>query len=315
MDVDFDVQDALALVRPQLKLLGTLEEAGAAFAEACKEQYQASAMDNAADTLEDERDELNDDGEEGQRTPPVDKSSGDEADMADDDQLSTPDTGSVREEDDDEEHIVVVRPEDERDPEADAEFDRELAKMMAEGLETRKIEKRPLLDVTLPMRRAQRDNVADEEDQDGLGNTIKFSLLSKKGNRPQVRGHDTRKAYDGAHANAETFRHEPSIYPPTPISPSPCALNRKLSVPSNNASRGLSSTMILCVTTTTTLQTVYMQFSFNQTPISVIDVPQPRTWSAVTRIMYMRLSNDPQANPLQEARTTTVGPNLNKARA
>lgn len=64
--------------------------------------------------------------------------------------------------------------------------------MMAESLETRKVEKRPLFDVTLPMRRAQRDMTStlapDEEEQ--TENTIKFSLLSKKGNRPQTRAID-----------------------------------------------------------------------------------------------------------------------------
>ena len=35
---------------------------------------------------------------------------------------------------DESEHIVVTRPEEKRDPEADAEFDRELAKLMAESV-------------------------------------------------------------------------------------------------------------------------------------------------------------------------------------
>lgn len=85
---------------------------------------------------------------------------------------------------------MVTRPEDERDPEAEAEFDRELAKMMAESVETRKMERRPMFDVAMPMRRAQRDSSLIVNDGDeihtGPANTIKFSLLSKKGNRPQV---------------------------------------------------------------------------------------------------------------------------------
>ena len=61
--------------------------------------------------------------------------------------------------------------------------------MMAESVETRKAERRPMFDVAMPMRRAQRDVpliMSDgDEGQSGPPNTIKFSLLSKKGNRPQ----------------------------------------------------------------------------------------------------------------------------------
>lgn len=97
-----------------------------------------------------------------------------------DDNTSESDFGS--------EDIVVTRPADLRDPEADAEFDRELAKLMSESIETRKTERRPMFDVALPMRKAQRDSsLADSEDgQATPPNTIKFALLSKKGNRPQV---------------------------------------------------------------------------------------------------------------------------------
>lgn len=98
----------------------------------------------------------------------------------------TPNIGS-----DDDEAIVVTRYEDERDPEADADFDRELAKMMSESVETRKFDRRPVFDVALPMRRTNRDissppPEAGEEVKPQESNIVKFSLLSKKGNRPQV---------------------------------------------------------------------------------------------------------------------------------
>jgi len=85
-------------------------------------------------------------------------------------------------------------PDDERDPEADADFDRELAKMMAESLDSRKFERKPMFDVPLPMRRAQRDASTAAEDSGGEApaateqpGMVKFSLLSKRGNRQQVR--------------------------------------------------------------------------------------------------------------------------------
>lgn len=85
----------------------------------------------------------------------------------------------------------MTRPEDHRDPEADAEFDRELAKMMAESAnEPRKTDRKPVLDIPLPMRRVpQRDAglPVDGEIPEPDENTVQFSLLSKKGNRPQVK--------------------------------------------------------------------------------------------------------------------------------
>ena len=89
------------------------------------------------------------------------------------------------------EHIIVTRQQEERDPEAEAEFDRELAKMMSESLDSRKFERKPVFDVPLPMRRGQRENTAggDETPPEATStpqNTMAFSLMTKKGNRQQV---------------------------------------------------------------------------------------------------------------------------------
>ena len=64
--------------------------------------------------------------------------------------------------------------------------------MMADSAETRKAERRPVLDVALPMRRPARDAAtiaAEDGSSDAFAaapNTTKFSLLSKRGNKPQV---------------------------------------------------------------------------------------------------------------------------------
>jgi len=95
---------------------------------------------------------------------------------------------------DEEEHIVVTRPtEDELDPELEADFERELAKMMSDSLDSRKSERKPMPDIALPIRRAPRDassiNTQDIASQPQVvpnPNMVKFSLLSKRGNRPQV---------------------------------------------------------------------------------------------------------------------------------
>ena len=85
----------------------------------------------------------------------------------------------------------MTRQEEERDPEAEADFDRELAKMMSESLDSRKFDRKPLFDVPLPMRRAVRDTSNNAEDSPSEGTstppaTMAFSLMTKKGNRQQV---------------------------------------------------------------------------------------------------------------------------------
>ncbi|TIA31563.1 ARM repeat-containing protein [Aureobasidium pullulans] len=152
MDVEFVVQDMFALLRPQWKVATTFEEAQQVFSEAVKHNYQNSGSNKQQAEQEEEEEEdgrgiddvNNDDGED-------DKSSGDESAEPTDDEGAgeTPEEGT----EDEEEHIVVTRPEDQRDPEADAEFDRELAKMMAEGVESRKFDRKPVFDVPLPMRK------------------------------------------------------------------------------------------------------------------------------------------------------------------
>lgn len=91
----------------------------------------------------------------------------------------------------DDEAIVVTRPEEAVDPEDEADFDREFAKMMAESIESRKFERKQQFDVPLPMRVKTREGPgADGDgaaDSTPVGNpTMAFSLLTKKGNRQQV---------------------------------------------------------------------------------------------------------------------------------
>ena len=86
----------------------------------------------------------------------------------------------------------MTRQEEQRDPEAEADFDREFAKMLSESLESRKFDRKPMFDVPLPMRRAPREASTTAEDSPNEGtatppNTMAFSLMTKKGNRQQVR--------------------------------------------------------------------------------------------------------------------------------
>lgn len=102
-----------------------------------------------------------------------------------------PDDDSVDEVDFNEESIVVTRQEETVDPEDEVEFEREYARLMAESLESRKFERKPLFDVPLPVRSKARDPsisaTQEQESSSPIRNKMVFSLLTKKGNRQQVR--------------------------------------------------------------------------------------------------------------------------------
>lgn len=92
------------------------------------------------------------------------------------------------------EEIVVTREEEQIDPEDEADFEREYARMMAESMEPRKFERKPMFDLALPVRQKAREASAVDangsagtgEDGDTLS-TMAFSLLTKRGNRQQTR--------------------------------------------------------------------------------------------------------------------------------
>lgn len=93
-----------------------------------------------------------------------------------------------------EENIIVTREEEEVDPEDEADFEREYAKMMAESLESRKHERKATFDVPLPMLKKNPTTMGSswtEENTNGATatppGTVAFSLLTKRGNRQQVR--------------------------------------------------------------------------------------------------------------------------------
>ena len=101
--------------------------------------------------------------------------------------------GDIQQDSDSEEKIIVTRQEEERDPEAEAEFDRELQKVMSESLESRKFDRKPVFDVPLPMRRLQRLQTAGSDGSENesaiippTAKTMAFSLMTKKGSKQQV---------------------------------------------------------------------------------------------------------------------------------
>ncbi|KAL8712048.1 MAG: hypothetical protein Q9220_003744 [cf. Caloplaca sp. 1 TL-2023] len=192
MDIDFVVQDSFALTRPQWKLVTEFEAAGHAFASLVKQNYKSQEQGKVQEPapVEDEASSSGEDDGEDAPVPDMDdaQSSSDEA------ETEPVSNGDAKHDSDFDEDIVVTRQEEERDPEAEAEFDRELAKMMSESLDSRKFDRKPLFDVPLPMRRAQREVATAGDDSGNEGTSTPphakvtaFSLMTKKGNRQQTR--------------------------------------------------------------------------------------------------------------------------------
>ncbi|KAK1729077.1 MIF4G domain-containing protein [Colletotrichum acutatum] len=189
MDIEFIVQDTFALTRPQWKLATNLEEASKAFQLAIAQDQKVSGADKTleADDASIGSSSDDEDGDEHLPEPEADEEeSGSDEDAEDNDvDMSHADSDS------EDEAIVVTRQQEQVDPEAEAEFEREYAKMMAESLESRKFERKPLFDVPLPVRGKSKDpaTAADPGDT-GVptpSSTMAFSLLTKKGNRQQTR--------------------------------------------------------------------------------------------------------------------------------
>ncbi|KAL8719316.1 MAG: hypothetical protein Q9225_003660 [Loekoesia sp. 1 TL-2023] len=192
MDIDFMVQDSFALTRPQWKLVTDFEEAGRLFANQVKQNYKSQGPEKAQVAEPVENEASSSDEAEGEDGPVPEMDDGQES--SDEAEVEPMTNGDTKHDSDFEGEIVVTRPEEERDPEAEAEFDRELAKMMSESLDSRKFERKPLFDVPLPMRRAQREVTSAGDDNGNErtatppnANTTAFSLMTKKGNRQQTR--------------------------------------------------------------------------------------------------------------------------------
>ncbi|KAI9883753.1 MAG: hypothetical protein M1823_004488 [Watsoniomyces obsoletus] len=191
MEIEFLLQDTFALIRPQWQMPANLEDAREKFAEAVTQNYKGQENDPVAE--QDEMPgEISSDGEldDDNRLPELDEIPS----SSEDNEVSVPpETSGVESE---EERIIVTRQEEERDPEADAEFDRELAKLTAESLDSRKFDRKPLFDVPLPIRRTERPKSIDSESggidtnsaaAGGSRDTMAFSLLTRRGNRQQTR--------------------------------------------------------------------------------------------------------------------------------
>ena len=195
MDIEFLVQDTFTLARPQWKLAANFDDAGRAFADLVKQNYKIQEPEKALEAEQpDDGSSSDEDADDVDlRVPDIDdQSSSDEAEAEADAEPAI--NGQLKHDSDFEEEIVVTRQEEERDPEAEAEFDRELAKMMSDSLDSRKFDRKAMFDVPLPMRKAPREasTTADDSDNEVLAspqptNIMAFSLMTKRGNKQQAR--------------------------------------------------------------------------------------------------------------------------------
>jgi len=199
MDIEFIIQDVFALTRPQWKLASNLEEASRAFQLAIAQNSKTSGLDKVVEPEDPESDGASDD--ENDNEIDTNLPDGDEESESED-EIELGSNGdalhSATVSDSEEENIIVTRQEEEIDPEDEADFEREYAKMMAESLESRKHERKSTFDVPLPMRRKDVSNTSEswvEESANGNPTppgTMAFSLLTKRGNRQQVSSQPSR---------------------------------------------------------------------------------------------------------------------------
>ncbi|KAF4591515.1 nonsense-mediated mRNA decay factor (Upf2) [Ophiocordyceps camponoti-floridani] len=185
MEMTFVVQDLFALTRPQWKLAASFEEAAKALHHAILQDQKTAGVDRVLEGDEATSD-VSSEFENGDIDDIEPYGDGDDETASEEDEIEQDEDDNSTRNSDGDEDIVVTRQEEMIDPQEEAEFEREYAKVMAESLESRKFERKQLFDVPLPVRHKNRDGPTSTQGDDA-GNTMAFSLLTKRGNRQQTR--------------------------------------------------------------------------------------------------------------------------------
>ncbi|WVQ63661.1 uncharacterized protein L199_001814 [Kwoniella botswanensis] len=171
MDVDFMLTDTLDTLRPKMPHLRT-------FTEAAAKVDELLALGIGEDDESDDE-EGSDEGDRGGHEDPIDSN---EAEV-----IPPP---SEENEEEEEDNVVLIRNKEkeqhsEMDEQAQSEFDREFAKLLADTTDARRDQRKnapPVFDTAVPLIRKK-----DVGEQEGK---MQFTLLSKKGNRQQIRSLD-----------------------------------------------------------------------------------------------------------------------------
>ncbi|KAI8805570.1 armadillo-type protein [Cladochytrium replicatum] len=194
MDVEFLLTETFELLRPNLIIYPTYEEAAAevnkiAMAQQAKLQSQAGAgagaTANEAVENSDDDEEEDEDGGKG-RFDEDDESEVGEGE--EDGEARAPETEEDEGEDEEEEEDIIVHVAEPRVDEQEAlEFEREFNMMMQESLDSRKNERKlAALDVPIPVRGKPSFSGGDELEETNDGH-VAFMLLTKKGNKQQTK--------------------------------------------------------------------------------------------------------------------------------
>ncbi|KAL9560274.1 hypothetical protein MBANPS3_000001 [Mucor bainieri] len=188
MDVDFMITDTLEMLRPQLQVLTSYEEANEAVDRMLLEQLKTvqSTTDGKA---------LLEDGFEESEQSDSSMSGGedDEDDLLPEDRQQEHDDLdiAISQGDEEDQDVVVLKNKKEQlSREEEEEFEREFSKMMSDSIDSRKFEKKAaMLDVPIPMNlRGSQDRrtIAQGTNKPETGK-MAFTLLTKKGNRQQTK--------------------------------------------------------------------------------------------------------------------------------
>ncbi|CAG8467472.1 12964_t:CDS:10 [Funneliformis caledonium] len=180
MDIEFLIADLFEMLRPNMTIYKTYEEAAEVVDKMLIENQKA---------LQDARGAQDDGMEESEMSSTDDDDDyevqDDEIDgrLGDAEGSEEAETDEVNEVEGDDELVVHTNRQEKISTEDDEEFEREFSKMMTESMESRKYERKPaMLDVAIPMNLKGGDKASDF-----LDGSVAFTLLTKKGNKQQMK--------------------------------------------------------------------------------------------------------------------------------
>ncbi|KAH7108193.1 ARM repeat-containing protein [Auriculariales sp. MPI-PUGE-AT-0066] len=189
MDVEFMIIDTLEALRPKLVLFKTLEDA----ASAVDEMFSAVAPTNGQVLDDGDESDAGDDAGSGAEDESGDEEDEEEEEEDDAESDQESDVGSGIEEE-----VVPLHAHEHVGPteEEDADFAKELAKLLSDTSDARKVDKKTAMAMwdssVLPAGMRRKKQGEDDEEAEAQAemertDVMKFTLLSRKGNKQQMK--------------------------------------------------------------------------------------------------------------------------------
>ncbi|CAG8561233.1 3829_t:CDS:10, partial [Paraglomus brasilianum] len=183
-DIDFMFTDTLEMLRPNMTMCKTYEEAA--------EQVDIKLLQNqkVLQSTEDATKSQEDNAEDSEASSESEEDDDEdvqedelERDVIEDEGSDTESVSEVTAEGEEEEEVVVHTNRPNQSVSDEEEFEREFSKMMTESIESRKYERKPaMLDVAIPMHLKRGNDKTLDTDS-----SVAFTLLTKKGNKQQLK--------------------------------------------------------------------------------------------------------------------------------